>query len=136
MKKQKDAVFEIVTEVLKENNIQFEPRQHDAKELITKPIKGQIVSRLIRGFELETIKLGKTKKTLTEYSSNLLSNWLRKDERLNGGIKTSAERKQKKEVDSMVKNLKILQSTVPHGSEEYQVIQQKINERMAEIHEH
>jgi len=84
---QKEAVFNAVTSVLSENNVEV-LEGTDVNTLMTKEYRAQVNAILFEGFRGETIELDRqfTDSDLKGYVSGLQSNWLRKDKRLNGGI--------------------------------------------------
>jgi len=85
---QKEAVYGLVMAFVQSKEIQ--PTQ------LTREMKSEIVQGLMIGFQAKQIdfiasasneaKLADTNK-LRDYCSGLLNNWLRKDPRLNGGVK-------------------------------------------------
>ena len=77
---QKEAVFSATVNVVGEFEGAYTP---------TKEQRAQVNNILFQGFRAETIELDRTynDSELKAYVSGLQSNWLRKDSRLNGGIK-------------------------------------------------
>lgn len=80
MMNQKEAVYAAVTGVMGKCDGKYEP---------TKDQRGVISQILIEGFNNGSIQLNREYDVqgLKDYVSGLLSNWLRKDTRLNGGTK-------------------------------------------------
>jgi len=78
--KQKEAVYALV--------MAFEGFQADSKDH-----RARVIDDLVIGFRAGEIDLDREydDKGLRNYCSGLLSNWLRKDERLNGGVKYEAK---------------------------------------------
>ncbi len=87
MLSQKDAVFNTVVKVFKENGISFEPGVDPAYDLIDKQTRQDILQSLTTQFTGGQIRLDKeySDDKLKVYVSTLLNNWLKKDPRLNGG---------------------------------------------------
>lgn len=89
---QKDAVFSAIVETFDGDNISFQPDRQDAYPLLTRRLRTIINNRLAAGFADGNIdisdearsKLGSDRE-LKAYISGLVSNWVRKDPRLNGG---------------------------------------------------
>src|ERR1035437_5348028 len=77
--KQGDAVFQAIVNVMGTQDGAYHP---------TKEQRAMVREILFQGFKAGEIVLGKDfdDKKLTEYIPGLISNWLRKDKRLNGGI--------------------------------------------------
>jgi hypothetical protein len=89
---QKDAVFSAITSVLANNNIAFTQNNTNAAELMTRELRAQVNAQLRDLFENGSIELSEEANSklqdtaaLKAYISGLVSNWLRKDTRLNGG---------------------------------------------------
>jgi len=129
---QKEAVFQAVNAVFSEHGIAFESGM-DANTLLTKELKGQVVEILFTGFQNKTVGLSATIEDahLKGYCSSLLSNWLRKDTRLNGGVKYVAKNPGSRagSGDEQVKAMKQLLKIHP-GDED---IINALNARLAEI---
>src|ERR1051325_6047037 len=86
--KQKDAVYNAITQVLNEDEVGFEDGM-DVSEHMTKERRAQVNAILVEGFKAGTIELEKeyTDTQLKQYVSGLQSNWIRKDPRFNGNTK-------------------------------------------------
>ena len=132
---QKDAVYNTVVDVFNQNNIQFSTGSTDARQLLDKNLRKQIIDSLITQFENDEIALSSRQKDIREYVSGLLSNWLRKDLRLNGNVRHQIKNpgSRKGQQDPLIKNLRILQSTLEPQSEAYVAAQQRIDARLLEI---
>lgn len=132
MKKQKDAVYQAVTSVLAESG-----KSHEDGQVATlnESERKQVISILANGFENGEIELKSQQESLTTYSGGLLSNWLRKDKRLNGDVTYQAKNPGSRtgQSDPMVKNLRILINTLPEGSEARSAAEDKLEARVAEI---
>jgi hypothetical protein len=91
--KQKDAVFTAITNVLSENGIPFTSGSN-VNVLLTKEYRAQVTDSLVSSFQAGEIDMdaafaGNIKSNtpkLRAYVSGLISNWVRKDTRLNGNI--------------------------------------------------
>jgi hypothetical protein len=91
--KQKEAVFSAVSSVLSEAGITPNEGDNFATHL-NRELRGQVTNILVEGFKSGTISLDKPYETdaeLRTYASGVTSNWLRKDPRMNGGIKYVAK---------------------------------------------
>ena len=132
MKSQKDAVYSTVKSVLAENGVHHE----DYTQLdMSKEMKSQCISILVTGFEQGEIELKSPQENLKSYVNGLLNNWLRKDKRFNGNVVYKAKNPGSRtgQQDPMVKNLRILLSTLPEGSEAHKATAQRIEQRVAEL---
>ena len=132
---QKDAVFRTVRDVLKNNNVQFVPSSTDARELLDKQLRKAVIESLIMDFESCQIPLHSKQKNLKDYVAGFVSNWLRKDPRLNGGLRHEDKKpgSRKGSQDPIIKNLRLVQSTLAPGTEAYIATQQRIDSRLLEI---
>jgi len=79
MMKQGDAVYQAIVNVCGQQDTKYEP---------SKEQRASVKQILFDGFKAGTIVLGKeyTDEELSAYIPGLISNWLRKDKRLNGGV--------------------------------------------------
>lgn len=89
---QKDAVFNAITQVFASNSISFTPNATNVAGLLTRELRSQINARLVTDFSSGSVELSDDAKSKLEnvlelraYISGLVSNWVRKDPRLNGG---------------------------------------------------
>ena len=132
MKTQKEAVYQTVHSVLAENG-----QQHEDGTVLSFPkeMREQAIAILVTGFENNEIELKSPQDNLKSYVGGLLSNWIRKDKRFNGNTKYQAANPGSRtgQSDPTVKNLRLLLSTVPEGSDAYEAIEQRIATRVAEI---
>ena len=94
--KQRDAVYNAVVNVLEENEIEFEEGTNVTAHLTTKELRASVHSIVTEGFTSGSIEFADTPSNqaklddpalLSSYVSGLISNWFRKDLRLNGGVK-------------------------------------------------
>lgn len=133
---QKEAVHSAVTSVLSENGITVNEGDNVSTHL-TRELRAQITNILVEGFNNGTIVLEKTftnEPELRTYCSGLTSNWLRKDVRLNGGVKYAAKNPGTRvgSSDAQLKAMRGLLSTKSDPSEKAE-IQNYIDARVAEI---
>lgn len=86
---QKDAVYSVTIETLNENNISFEEGIDCMSSVVDKDIRNTIVEKLLNLFENNKVIVNKQQEDsdLKRYVSGLVSNWAKKDDRLNGGVK-------------------------------------------------
>ena len=132
---QKDAVFSVVTSVIEDAGFNFEVGKDDASSLLTKTLRTQINSELVRMFDNSEVDLSDEARSklndaasLRSYVSGLVSNWLRKDARLNGGTTTGKSIS----VDPQLRALRKLQSSQTDPSRRLE-IQKFIDKRTAEL---
>jgi len=132
---QKEAVFNAVTSVLNENNVQVSDGT-DINTLMNKELRSQVNAILFEGFRNETIELDRSfdDSALKGYVSGLQSNWLRKDKRLNGGTKYSAKNPGSRvgSSDPSLKAMRTLLSTLTTDADKAEV-QAAIDNRISEI---
>ncbi len=126
--KQKDAVFAAITNVVGS----FEGKVELSKE--QKSAVNAIITQGILSGDVEYLKDDSDEKAVREYVPGLVSNWLRKDVRLNGGGKYAPKNPGSRagQGDAQVKELRKLlaQQSDPGARAE---IQEYINKRIAEI---
>ena len=124
---QKEAVFAAVQSVC---------GQHEGPYLPSKEERAQINMILLEGFKSESIQLDRefNEVGLKAYVSGLVSNWLRKDSRLNGGTKYVAKNPGSRQgsTDPQIKAMRVLLSTLTEESDRAEV-QAHIDARLAEI---
>lgn len=112
---QKEAVFQAVSSVLSEANINVSEGS-DFAPALTREYRAQVTAILVEGFRSGNIALDKTfddDSALRTYCSGLTSNWLRKDKRLNGGMKYVAKNPGSRigSSDPQLKAMRVLLST-------------------------
>ena len=112
---QKEAVFSAVTSVLNEAGVSVNEGENFATHL-TREYRSQVTAILVEGFKSGSIALDKTFEddaALRTYCSGLTSNWLRKDTRLNGGMKYVAKNPGSRvgSSDPQLKAMRVLLST-------------------------
>lgn len=132
MLSQKEAVFNAVQQVCNEHGKSFEEGQ---KYDLSKSEREQVVEIVMAGFENGEVELKSEQENLKSYTGGLVSNWLRKDKRLNGGTTYTPANPGSRtgQSDPEVKNMRILLGTLPEGSDEAVAVQQAIDTRIAEI---
>ena len=132
MLSQKEAVYKAVKSVFAEHEVDHEDF---TKAELSKDMREQVISIVTTGFERGEVELKSGQDNIKSYTSGLVSNWLRKDKRLNGNTvyKPSNPGSRTGQQDPMVKNLRILLSTLPEGSEAYEATKSRIETRVAEI---
>jgi hypothetical protein len=141
---QREAVYVTTMNVLADNNISFDDGQEGGVEkVVTKEIRASVIGVVVQGFlsgEVEMSAEGKTKyfsdpKKLKSYVNGLVSNWYRKDERLNGNVKhVIAKPGSRAGVgDDQIKALKALRATKADDAEALKAIDAAIELRKSEI---
>jgi hypothetical protein len=132
---QKEAVFNAVTSVLAENNINVSEGT-DVSTLMTRELRSQVNQVLFEGFRNGSVELDRefNDSDLKAYVSGLQSNWLRKDKRLNGGAKYTAKNPGSRlgSSDPQLKAMRALLTT-DISAEEKAEVQQYISARVSEI---
>lgn len=133
---QKEAVFSAVTSVLSEAGIQVDEGSNYAESL-TRELRASVTQILVEGFNSGTIALEKSfedESALRTYCSGLTSNWLRKDTRMNGGMKYTAKNPGSRvgSSDPQLKAMRVLLSTQEDESKRAE-IQSFIDARVASI---
>lgn len=125
---QKEAVYQAVCNVTGFTG--------EGAVVISKEQRAQVNAILFEGFRSGGIELDReyTDSDLKSYVSGLQSNWLRKDKRLNGGMKYEAKNPGSRagSTDPQLKAMKALLSTVESESDRAE-IQAHIDARTAEI---
>lgn len=132
---QKEAVFSAVTSVLNENNITVSEGT-DVSTLMTRELRSQVNQVLFEGFRKGSVELDReySDTDLKGYVSGLQSNWLRKDKRLNGGLKYTAKNPGSRigSSDPQLKAMRALLTTVSTDADRAEV-QSAIDARVGEI---
>lgn len=125
---QKEAVYQAVVNVVGDFD--------GGAATPTKEQRSQVNQILFEGFRSGSIELDReySDTELKAYVSGLQSNWLRKDGRLNGGVKYVAKNPGSRtgQTDPQVKAMRILLSTKTDPAERAE-IQAFIDKRLAEI---
>lgn len=133
---QKEAVFSAVTSVLNEAGVKVNEGDNFATSL-TRELRSQVTAILVEGFKSNSIALDKTFASdadLRTYCSGLTSNWLRKDTRMNGGMKYAAKNPGSRvgSSDPQLKAMRVLLSTQEDPTKRIE-IQSFIDARIASI---
>lgn len=133
---QRAAVFAAIASTLETHGVEFH-QGTDVKSLLTKEMKSEVNDILCKGFRDGSIELSTeypTDAELRSYTSGLISNWLRKDPELNGGIKYVPKNPGSRtgSTDPQMKALKILLSQTADESDKEE-IQGFIDARAAEL---
>ena len=127
MMKQSDAVFQATVNVCGNQDEAYKP---------TKEQRQQIGAILFAGFESGKIELkrGFDAEYVKGYIPGLITNWLNKDKRLNGGTKYQAKNPGSRtgSSDPQVKAMRVLLSTKSDPAERAE-IQAFIDKRVAEL---
>jgi hypothetical protein len=135
---QKESVFVAVTEFLKEKGIEYVPSQ---PVVLTKEQRKTVIEMVAQAALAGEMSLSAdaaekydTLEKMQGYCSGLLSNWLAKDTRLNGGnihqIKNPGSRAN--QGDAVLKNLKALRTQLTDQTH-IEAVDAKIEERTKEI---
>ena len=140
---QRQAVYVATMNVLAEHEIPFDDGQAGgAEKVVTKDMRASIVdgiSLAILNGEVEMSTEGKAKyndlKKMKTYVSGLVSNWFRKDPRLNGNTKHQAKNPGSRAGagDEQIKALKTLLTVKAGDAEAVAAIEQAIEARKTEI---
>lgn len=134
--KQKDAVYATITNVLAERGVRFEDGM-DISEHVTKDVRAQVNAILLAGFKAGQIELDKEYDDvkLRSYTSGLVSNWLRKDKRLNGGTKYQAKNPGTRvgASDQQLRALKALRAKLAAEGKDTSEVDGYIEARVAEL---
>lgn len=132
---QKEAVYAAVLSVLAENEIPYETNMN-VTDIFSREMRSQVNNILFQGFKAGSIELDRefTDTELKSYVSGLQSNWLRKDLRLNGGVKYVAKNPGSRQGsgDPAIKAMKALLSTLTDEADKIEV-QAEINKRQSEL---
>jgi hypothetical protein len=137
--KQKEAVYSAIQSVLTESGQSISDNSPVAESLSSNA-RQQVANILVEGFNSGSIELN-TKfgddSKLRTYVSGLISNWLRKDTRLNGGVKYTPAQSNGSRRGSTDPQIKALRQLMASGAltsaEDIEEVQKAINTRMAEI---
>lgn len=135
---QKEAVYAAVTAFLAENDRPFDDAmkvelETEDRKTIVAMIVGAIQSGSV-DLTVEAAAKYNTAEKMHGYVTGLLSNWLRKDERLNGGEKHSIKEPGSRagQTDSTVKALRALQRSLSL-KEEINMVEEEIQTRLQEL---
>jgi hypothetical protein len=140
MLNQKESIFQAVTSVLEESGQTVTDGQ--AVEL-TQNQKKTVIAMIAQSFhsgdtemkESAREKYDTVEKLESKYVPGLLNNWLRKDTRLNGGVKYQAKNPGSRQgsSDPVIRELKKLLANV--DDEQKEAVQAEIDKRLGELKE-
>ena len=134
MKNQKEAVFSAVCSVLDQDSFD------EAVELSSTQ-RASVIQIVTEGFLSGRVEFSDSAKAkydteskIKTYTSGLVSNWLRKDKRLNGNVQyqTGNPGSRVRSSDPILKNLKLFKSTLTEP-EHIEAVDQEIEKRMEQI---
>lgn len=119
MLSQKDAVYQATMAVLEQNNVNFQDGQN-VRDAIKDNLKlrGQIRNLVFEGLKSGQVAFGgdedqKDEGSLRRYATGLISNWFRKDRRLNGGGRyVPASSRADQHISSGEKKIRQLQTAI------------------------
>lgn len=133
---QKDAVYEASIKVLKENAIDFEEGIDVLQDVLDKDMRESIVCILVESFNQDKIVQNKTHKgdDLKRYVSGLISNWSKKDTRLNGNTEYTIKKPGSKtgSTDPMVRELRKFLKQV-RGTSHEKTVKKELTNRISQI---
>lgn len=140
--KQRDAVYLAVTGVLSDAGVHFEDGM-DVGPMLSKEIRSSVQAIVVEGFtsgkiafeasEANNEKMSNPAK-LNAYVSGLISNWVRKDKRLNGNTSYTAKNPGSRtgSSDEQLKTLRALAKQFA-GTDKESIIAAQIDKRVAEL---
>ena len=131
--KQSEAVFAAVQSVMSEHGIAYHESQ---PTVLNRDLRAEVNNILFAGFKAGKIVLSKqfTDQELKSYCSGLLSNWLRKDKRLNGNTTYVAKNPGSRVTDPSIKAMTaLLQSGKVTNDTDRAEIETLIATRKAEL---
>lgn len=138
---QRESVYQATMNVLADAGIAFDDGQN-VEDVVTKDLRKTVIAvvtaSIISG-ETEMTSEGRAKysdeQKMRNYTSGLVSNWFRKDKRLNGGVKHEIKNPGSRagSGDEQLKALKALRTAKADDAEAVKVIDAAIAERRAEV---
>lgn len=138
---QRQGVYVTTMNVLGEHGISFDDGG-DVSAVVTDKIRGDIMNVIVAGFqagEIEMSEEGRAKyaeeKKLRCYVSGLISNWFRKDPRLNGNVKHEIKNPGSRAGagDDQLKALKLIREAKADDAEAVAAIDAAIEMRKTEL---
>lgn len=131
--KQRDAVFQAVVNVMGEQDGKYEPTTEQRKNIINIVTEG-LQSGDVAFSESAQAKYN-TEEKIRGYASGLVSNWLRKDPELNGGVKYTPKNPGSRtgSQDEQVKAIRALIKSGQLDEEGMEAAEQALNDRLAEL---
>lgn len=141
---QKEAVYVATMNVLAEAGIGFDDYQpKPVSELVSKSMRSAITMLVAQGIVDGQVEFSESAKTTypdldsvqKKYVPGLVSNWFRKDKRMNGGVDYEAKNPGSRagSQDETIKSLKALREQQKGNAEAVQLIDEAIAKRIAEI---
>jgi hypothetical protein len=134
MQNQKEAVFSAVCSVLQQDSF-------DSAVELTREERAMVIEIVTQGFTSGTVEFSDSARTkhdteskIKTYTNGLVSNWLRKDKRLNGNVQyqTGNPGSRAGSSDPILKNLKLFKSTLTEP-EHIEAVDQEIEKRMEQL---
>ena len=131
--KQREAVFNAVKNVMGEQDGAYDPSKEQRAQIINIVTEGILANEV--DFSDQAKAKYDTPEKVKSYTSGMVSNWLRKDKRLNGGetYKPKNPGSRTGSQDEEVKNLKALLKSGTLDSDGEQIVQARLDERIKEI---
>ena len=135
---QKEATYNAIKSVLSSNNVSFEDGS-DVKGVLSKDMKTEVKTILFEGIRGRTVVCSKeaiinNDSALNKYCNGLISNWTKKDKRLNGNIQHKIQNPGSRagQGDEQVKELRKLLKQVK-GSDAESQVQEALDTRVTEV---
>lgn len=138
---QREAVYTTTLNALADAGVAFDDGQN-VEDVVTKDMRKSIIacisSAILKG-EVEMSAEGRVKYAdepkMRNYVSGLVSNWFRKDKRLNGGVKHEIKNPGSRAGagDEQLKALKTLRATKTDDADALKAIDEAIASRKAEL---
>jgi len=145
--KQREAVYQVTTEVLAAKGIEFMPATTDVRDVVNSDIRSEIADKIVTMFQEGQVEFKSTEsnqdklsdaKKLRSYVTGLITNWFNKDPQLNGGTKyeTKNPGSRKRNQDAQLKELYLLKrqlETSGSRPESIARVEEAIASRVAEL---
>lgn len=131
--KQREAVFQATTNVMGEQDGAYAPSKEQRAQIINIVTEGILANEV--DFSDQARAKYDTPEKVKSYTSGMVSNWLRKDKRLNGGVTYKAKNPGSRtgSQDEEVKNLKALLKSNTLDANGEAIVQARLDERIKEI---
>jgi hypothetical protein len=142
--KQKDAVYSTIVSAFANAGLTFTEGMDVGPAMKDKALRAYVQSQIEAGFTAGTIDFEPTVSNkekmstpakLSQYVSGLISNWIRKDERLNGNVKYEAKNPGTRvgSTDPQLKALRQLATQFKHDTVKFGEIQNHISNRVSTL---
>lgn len=144
--KQREAVYQVTTEVLARSEVQFTPGVTDVKSVVSSDIRAEITDQLVSLFQEGQVDLKSSEsnqsklqdpKKLRSYVTGLVTNWFNKDPLLNGGTRYAPKSPGSRagSGDAQIREMKILKKHLESRGEMDKVakVEAAIQARISEI---